>query len=478
MDSPPRHFKLSQVLNRIRQIIDEAVSSHSVWIVAEISSVNFHKSGHCYLDLSENEHDKIIAKSKGIIWQRDLYQIEQVLGADLKHILKPGNEILFHASISFTELYGFSLHISTVDLSYTLGNLEKRKQEVINRLKSEKLLDINKQKKVPTIIQKIALIGSPNTSGHTDILEQLTKNQFNYKFQIVTFQCAVQGDKAELEIVSNFNKLQKLDFDIIAIIRGGGSKLDLEVFNSYEIAKAIANSNKPVWTGIGHETDFSICDMVANLHHKTPSALGSYIVEKNRSFEVAIITTFSYIHKYGEHKIHRLTGVNDLALQYITSEPITKVRRKRGDLHTVSTRIVNVSFDLLKSQDKQISEARQSLESLALFTIKSIKNNLISKFTQIESNVNSIARIAESKNAATLDRIAQSAADKIETKITKTNNILQVISAYDPSNILRKGYSIVRLNGVLLQNQQLKIGQELEIETKDRKLSATFNKEK
>ncbi|WP_425393211.1 exodeoxyribonuclease VII large subunit [Ekhidna sp.] len=478
LSNPKKYHKLSVVLQRVKDIIYEKTKGVDFWVTAEISNINFHKSGHCYIDLSETEDDKLQAQCKAIIWSRTLYVIEQQLGSDTRNVLKSGNEILFNANVAFSEIYGFSLEINSVDLSFSLGNVEKQKQEAVKQLTQEGLINLNKQKPVPSVIQKIALIGSPNTSGFTDFREQLLKNQYNYHFSVTPFPCSVQGDKAEAEIISCFNNVKKQDFDIVALIRGGGSKLDLEIFNSINIAKTIAKFNIPVWTGIGHETDHSVCDLVANLEHKTPSALASHIVEMARNVEVQILTAFNQIRKHAEYQIEKKWRSSDLAIQYIQTEPVSKIRRKRGDLHNASTKIVNTTNQYLKDQILLISDYKKRLASQSELIVDRRKNNLKSATQILQARSEKTISTSNEVLANKLEKVVTLALQKVKSKSELIKSNSELISAFDPKNILAKGYSIVRYNGQLIADLKLKEGDELEIQSMNRSILASYLNDK
>lgn len=473
-----KYHKLSSILKRVKSIIEDKTRGISFWVTAEISNITFHRSGHCYLDLSETENDELKAQCKAIIWRKSLLEIEESLGSDTKNILKPGNAVLCRVLIVFSELYGFQLNILEVDLSFSLGNVEKQKQDVINRLTNESLINLNKQKLVPVVIQRIALVGSPNTSGFTDFREQLLKNQYGYCFIVKVFTCAVQGEKAEREIISCLHQVQKQDFDLVTIIRGGGSKLDLEVFNSYSIASSIAKCTLPIWTGIGHETDQSVCDLVANLQHKTPSAVASHIVEMTRNYEVQVSTCFQNIREFAERQTDRQSQFLALAIQFILSEPVTWVQRKRGSLHNTSARLVNVTNHKLRDQILLISDHKKTISSQSLLLIDRQRNKLKSiieiLFAYVESTVSSSGENLWNQ----VRHITSIAIQKLKHKSDMVTSYSALISAYDPKEILSKGYSIVRYKGSLLSDQKLSEGDALDIESKDRKIVATYKLDK
>lgn len=471
-------YTLSRILKGIREYLDIRIKGKSFWLKVEIANINFHSSGHCYLELSESNNGQNIAQCRGSIWQSSLATIKANLGDDYNNILKKGNEVVCFVELQFTERFGLNVIIKDIDITFNLGELEKRKQETINRLTKEKLLEKNKEKVLPTVIQKIGIIGSPETAGITDLIKQLKNNQYHYYFDIEIFSCLVQGDKAQGEIVTRLHQLKNSRFEVLCLIRGGGSKLDLDVFNSYEIAKEIALHDKPIFTGIGHETDFCVADLVANIYHKTPSALGSYIVDRARNFEVRFTSTFNYILEYKDKFLEYRKSSLNLNIQTFSSKSISYTQLRRGELHTRMTRInteissiiniqknkIGVSHEILKTTPQTIlgTKLQQLGYTLQLVDINS-KKHINTGLVQLKNSVGLVVAMAQSKILEGLNYV---------------QNITSVLEMYHPEQILKKGYGIPRKDGVLLNNQELQTNDTIELELSNRVLVLSFIKYK
>lgn len=471
-----KSYNLSSILQRIKSIIDEKTSGKLIWIRAEISHINFHQSGHCYIDLVETKEKEIIAQCKATIWSSRLREIRDVLRSDFDNVLKKGNEILCQAQIIFHEVHGFSINILNVDINFNLGDLEKRKQETINRLKQENIIENNKAKNPPIVIKRIALIASTSTNGYDDFYKQLLTNNYGYVFEITDFPASVQGENAISEICQQLKYLNKKQFDIVAIIRGGGSKLDLDIFNSYQLAKEIALHNLPVYTGIGHENDYSVSDMVASMSHKTPTALGAYIVEQALSFENKINNTLSYIFEHKNYYFDRQKSRLKLNIQTLTSNSISITQLKRGSLHTLVTRVNNEAIRILNFEKTKFSIVFELIQSQPKILLSNKKLKLKNTMELIEVNINRSIKKSIDNHNFILTMILSLTKNKCEEKIRHINNILDVIHIYHPQNILKKGYAIPKYKGTLLNSQKLEKNDELEIELYDRILVVSLIK--
>jgi exodeoxyribonuclease VII large subunit len=471
-------YSLSAILKGIRDYLEVRIKGKNFWLKVELANINLHKSGHCYLELAETKDGVSIAQCKGSIWKSNLESIKANLGNDFSNIIKKGNEILCLVELQFTELYGLSIIIKDIDINFNLGALERKKQETIDRLKKENLLDKNKQHKLPIVIQKIAIIGSPDTAGITDLKKQLENNLYKYHFDYHILPCLVQGEKAEAEIINCLNKLKTSNYDVIALIRGGGSKLDLEVFNSYNIAKEIALHDKPVFTGIGHETDLCVADLVANLSHKTPTALGSYIVERAHNFEVRIITAYNGVIEYKNRFLEDRKSKLKLGIQTLTSKSISITQLRRGDLHTVMTRIIADTRQHIHNEKNKLTKAYEVIKTNPFTFITTSRSDLKHRMELMQ--INSEGKIKQGLDGFkhTMEMIFSYAKQNVDDRLKYVNNIVSVIGIYHPDNILTKGYAIPRIDGELILDQSIKENSEIEIELHKRILVVAYKKDK
>ena len=474
----PKIYSLSTILKGIREHLEDRLRGRYFWLRVEIANINIHTSGHCYLELAETHNGQNIAQCKGVIWKSILGDISNSLSNDFQNILKKGNEILCYVEMEFTEKFGLHINIKDIDITFNLGALEQKKQETIAKLREEGIIDQNKKHILPLVIQKIAVIGSPDTAGITDLIKTLSLNPYQFHFEITTYSCSVQGEKAEAEIILRLQELNASKFDIIALIRGGGSKLDLDLFNSYAIAKEIALHSIPIFTGIGHETDISVADLVANINHKTPSALGSYIVDRAYNFYVRLMATYNNILEYKKHFVEDRKSKLKLTIATFANIAANYTQLRRGELHTTANRISTETRQHLNGEKNKISFANEQIRVNPSAQLTASKSALLHTLELIR--VNSSGKIKESLSNFnfTMEYIISYSKNSCAEKLKSISNISQLLISYHPENILNKGYAIPRLKGKLLLDQVLKPTDELELELKSKTILVSYIKTK
>jgi len=299
-------FELNQFIRRIVALN----APESIWITAEISQANLNK-GHYYIDLVQKSEstEEIIAQSYAVLWSKTYARIAGTKTSDLRHILKQGLKVKLRVRVDFHEKYGLKLVIDDIDEHFTYGNLALQRAKTIKRLQSEQLIDKNKSIPLPWILKKIAVLSSKTAAGLKDFMTHLEDNEYGYAFDIQLFPIAVQGVNTEKTFLTELAKVDWKQFDAVCVIRGGGSKLDLAAFDSYAICSAIAKCAIPVITGIGHEIDETIADMVSNRSLKTPTAVASFIINRNlevesrQSHEVALAQFRSELLGISRHRL-------------------------------------------------------------------------------------------------------------------------------------------------------------------------------
>lgn len=258
-----------------------------VWISCEIAQIK-NARGNYYLDLIEvNDNEEVIAQSQAAIWYKSYLFIKTKFGDLLPSLLQEGVKVKIKVNVEFNERYGLKLIIEDIDPAYTLGQMELARQKILERLKHAGVIEKNKSVTTTRVWQRIAIISSDTAAGYRDFIAHLQENKYGYNFHVKLFTAAMQGLNTEKEVVERLQEI-KADavlFDAVVIIRGGGSKMDLSYFDNYNIGFTIANMPIPVLTGIGHEIDLSIADMVAFMSLKTPTAVADFLVEKCMQFE-------------------------------------------------------------------------------------------------------------------------------------------------------------------------------------------------
>ena len=277
----PRPVTLRELLRDVKQTLDEQFEL-PVWVIAEISELKVNYSGHCYLELVEKGGDNGVptAQARAMIWSSAYPRLATRFETETGRKLEPGLRILAKALVTYHEIYGFALQLTDIDPSHTLGDMELQRQETIRRLQDDGVWEMNRQLAAPAGIQRIAVVSSAQAAGYRDFCKELQKSP--YRFRPTLFDAFVQGAEAESSVIAALCRIAERqdEFDAVALIRGGGSASDLNCFNAYRLCSYVAQFPLPVLTGIGHDKDTSVADLVAHTALKTPTAVAAWLVER------------------------------------------------------------------------------------------------------------------------------------------------------------------------------------------------------
>ena len=290
MTAPVQYITLSELQRHIKQALEGALPL-PVWVVAEVSELKVNYSGHCYLELVEKSEPARggtpipRAQARAVIWRQQYAMLSAYFEAETGSRLAAGMKILAKVLVSYHELYGLSLQITDLDASYTLGEVERQKQMTIAQLQADGVWDMNSEQELPLLTQRVAIVSSAAAAGYRDFCNEL--QQGGYAFRTTLFDAVVQGQAAEESICAALAAVaeRQEEFDVVVIIRGGGSASDLSCFNSYRLCSYVAQFPLPVVTGIGHDKDTSVADMVAHTPLKTPTAVAAWLTERMARLE-------------------------------------------------------------------------------------------------------------------------------------------------------------------------------------------------
>lgn len=284
IDPPGGREELSllELNNRVRGAISRAFPD-TCWVRAEMSDVRVNQSsGHCYLEFVEKNPltGQLAAKARGSIWAKTFRMLKPYFELETGRAFASGLKVLVQVIVEFHELYGFNLTVVDIDPAYTLGDMVRKRMEIIRQLQEEGVFTLNKELPLPLLPQRLAVITSPTAAGYEDFLHQLSANRAGYVFYPRLFPALMQGEKTEESIIAALEKiyLHADCFDAVVIIRGGGATSDLSSFDSYLLAANCAQFPLPVLTGIGHERDDTVVDLVAHTRMKTPTALAEFLI--------------------------------------------------------------------------------------------------------------------------------------------------------------------------------------------------------
>ena len=284
--SSRKTITLSQLQRQVKQTLTEQFAL-PVWVSAEISELKVNYAGHCYLELIEKGEDDAIpkAQARATIWRNRYPHLSSYFEAETGQPLTAGIRILAQVLVAYHELYGFSLQINDIDPAFTLGEMERQKNATIRRLQEEGVWEMNRSVELPAVVQRLAVISSAKAAGFQDFTNELKKSR--YAIHTTLFEAVMQGQSAEESIIDALGRVadRMEQFDAVVIVRGGGSQSDLSCFNAYRLSNHVAQFPLPVLTGIGHDKDQSVVDMVAASPHKTPTAVAAWLVERMADLE-------------------------------------------------------------------------------------------------------------------------------------------------------------------------------------------------
>src|SRR5574344_272254 len=420
-------YTLTDIGNSLHSVISRTYT-HAYYIKADIIKLNYYpRTGHCYPELVEKEGDKIKTQMRAVIWGTQFADINARFLKITVEPIKDGISILFLATLEFSAKYRLALYIQHIEPSFTLGEMARNKMEVIQKLKKENIFSLNKQKHIPLVPKRLAVISTDTSKGYSDFMITLQNNKRNFIFECQLFPSLLQGDKAVGEMVSQLGLIEnQLDqFDCVVIIRGGGGDAGLNCYDHYELARRVAEFPIPVLSGIGHSTNETVTEMVSFMNKITPTEVAYYLIQKFEDF-------YQKIEEYQ-------AAIRNLSEALINNEK-QKMSLIEGTYHTLSQRILHRETQQLASfqyavklqSKKAIDQNRFQIENAAAVV------NLLSKKV-----------IDQHKNQ--IDHAASMLKMLCKQSFTKNNNDLKHLSVkltlLEPANILKRGFSITYYQG-------------------------------
>jgi exodeoxyribonuclease VII large subunit len=404
------------------------------WVIAEISEIKENFAGHCYLELVEKRPDEkdVKARVRAVIWSNRYRFLKSFFENSTGESLREGMKILVRTKVEYHELYGLSLLISDIDPSYTIGEMALKRQMVITRLEEEGVFSMNKELEFPVLPQRIAVISSVNAAGYRDFINHLKNNSFGYVFYPVLFETVMQGTETELSVIRSLDRIADYNglFDVVVIIRGGGSQIDLSWFDSYSIAYYVTQFPVPVLTGIGHEKDLSVTDLVAFQPLKTPTAVADYLIERTAAAEA---------------RLKELSSEITDSSQSIIDDYRSQVDSFRSNLVPFARLLISDQKERISGWIISIIDIGRGYISKADILPENQKTRLISavrSFSDIRKN--SAERLRFDMMSFTLNKL-----EKIKIGTAGLENSLNILN---PEKVLKRGYTITTLNGKILRS--------------------------
>lgn len=331
---------LLQFQSRLKEGV-ECLFPNRLWLRAEVSSIKARPGGHCWLELSQSDDTGLVAKASAVVWSSKYRFLAPYFESVTGSPLQEGMVILVEIQVSYSQLYGLSLIVNDIDPEYTLGLKELERQKTIARLQSEGLIGLQKELDLPVLPYRLAVISAEDAAGFRDFVKHLEENPYGFKMQVTLFPALMQGAECPGSIVSALDSVLESDepYDLVLIMRGGGSKLDLACYDDYELSAVIAQFPLPVFTAIGHDQDYHVCDMVAYSYLKTPTALADELISIYEDEDAALTSFVSRIRLAAAAKISSAESRIDMLKARLLSQMAMKIAQHEAALKVMEARI-------------------------------------------------------------------------------------------------------------------------------------------
>ncbi|MCM0041182.1 MAG: exodeoxyribonuclease VII large subunit [Algoriphagus sp.] len=422
-----------QLTTAIQQVLDKELEP-LVWVVGELADFRQTPQGHVYFELVEKEGNQVQAKIRANLWQFTYRSVAAKFEAVTCSSLKNGMKILAQVSVTYHPVYGLSLNVKDIDPSFSLGERARIRQETITKLNQEGWIGYNARFPLPLVIQRIAIISSATAAGYGDFINQLASNPQGYQVYHQLFPSLMQGNEAVENLLSAFvqvsEQAEKRQLDAVVLIRGGGAQLDLDCFDDYRLALKIANFSLPVLTGIGHERDETIADLVAHTRLKTPTAVAEFILSSFREYEENLALTAQ-------------------RLDWITR---TKFKEEERKLQGYRLRIQGEGKQLLSKEGEKARTTALRIQHAVKIDTKKEK----SKLEQLQEEL-----IKSSQ------RFIKFQQDRLQSLEIGRRQL-------DPNALLRKGYTRTEFNGKPIHQLSLEPGDQILTHTSTQTISSTI----
>lgn len=426
-------LSISQLTEQIRITLENELEP-VYWVVGELADFRQAPQGHVYFELVEKQGNQVLAKIRANLWQFTYRSVaakfESVTGTSLKN----GMKVLAQVAVSYHPVYGLSVNVKDIDPSFSLGERARLRQETIDRLTREGLIRLNGRFELPPVVQKIAIISSAAAAGYGDFVNQIDQNNYGYKVYHKLYNSLMQGNEAVASLLSALERvkteMENLGMDAVVIIRGGGAQLDLDCFDDYRLGVAIANFPLPVFTGIGHERDETVADLVAHTRLKTPTAVAEFLLSGFREFEENL----------------------GMMLQRLDRSTRQQLKEEENKIHQYELRT------------KSLAKNRISLEG-------EIVKNRINRIMLAAKNRLKIQEMNLEGMELSLKKSLTSFLSKQKEKLENRETLLRQL---DPESILGRGYTRTELNGTPIHLTKAKPGDLIETFTQNQKITSTI----
>ena len=449
-------YSLSDVAMSLHRMI-ERTYTRPYYIKAEILKLNYYPySGHCYPELVEREGNTIKTEMRAVIWSANFKDINrrftQITGEPLKENIR----ILCLATIQFSPKHGLALHIEDIEPSYTLGEMVRNRQEVIDRLKNEEVFELNRKLTMPLLPKRVAVISVETSKGYSDFMQTLHRNEHGYKFVTELFPSILQGEKAITGIMSQLEIIGKRqsEFDVVVIVRGGGGDVGMSCYDDYGLTHRVATFPLPVLTGIGHSTNLTVTDMVAYANFITPTDVAFSLLEIFRRFEEELNDNMTKVTQRAQLRIAEVKqslAHTETVLLYKLPNATEMHRNRLGE---IAKALVFKSKELTMQQLFQLNSLMQGVG-------KQVKLHLGSEQQRLELIRNQLPKTAKLL---------------VEKRSGECDILSEKMNLLSPENVLKRGYSITLKDGKAVKNAaELLPGEQIQTRFYEGSVTSTVN---
>ena len=352
-------------LNRLVRESIECEMPDEYWVEAELSECR-ESRGHCYMELIQKDEQTAtpVAKASAKCWANKWLAIRPYFERTTGQALHAGMKVLLQVYPQFHEAYGFSWIVNDIDPTYTIGDMARKRQEIIKKLKDEGVFDLQKELQVPLFCQHIAVISSQTAAGYGDFCNQLADNPYGFQFETQLFPAIMQGEGVEQSIIDALERIYNTDFDCVVIIRGGGATSDMSGFDTLALAENVANFPIPIITGIGHDRDESILDMVSHTRVKTPTAAAALLIDHLKVVLDTLIDSQNRITRYTQQRLtalkSQLATIQELIPRIF---PVIKAQQE-AKLNTIEQKLPLLASQRLTTEHHRLELINEKLKAL------------------------------------------------------------------------------------------------------------------
>jgi exodeoxyribonuclease VII large subunit len=421
-------FSLLELTENIKLQIEKTYRT-SYWIKAEINKLNYYpQSGHCYPELVEKNSGRIVAEIRGFLFRNTYEEVDQNFRDQTGKPLADGMEVLLLCRVSYDPKYGLSLYISDIDPAYTLGEMARMRAEAIRKLREVGVFSLNKEKRLPKLVKRLAVISVETSKGWRDFTQTLSDSKYAEQIRCHLFPAKLQGDTAVYSIGKALKKIELVaeEFDAVAIIRGGGGETGMDCYDHFELAKTVATFPIPVLTGIGHSTNLTVVEMCGHKNLITPTALAHFLLDGYSDFEMRLNKAI-------------------LSLKTVKRQTIPLLI---GRLDSVSEKLSRNSLRLLEEAKFELRQTGRKLEYSTRKGLNEENNRLTFKLSAQLKRLTESSTQARKNQLTTLTQKIQSLAPRYgASEHQNLDHLAEKLRILDPQNVLNRGYSITLKNG-------------------------------